>query len=243
MNEHLIQHSTLTSLADGFREKNNITTQLTPSQMITLLNDMDNINTSVQLIDASIENITNSRVTSIGKYSLYQRENLANVNLPAVRIIEDYGFYKCTNLQNCNTPLCETIGAFAFRECSSLVIANFQNATIVEQGAFDGCSMLSSVNFPLITIVEPLTFRKCENLTTIDLANVSNIGTQAFYNSGISSLILRSNTVVSLENKDAFYFTPIEEGTGYIYVPSELVANYKATSEWSVYANQIRAIE
>ena len=85
-------------------------------------------------------------------------------------------------------------------------------------------------------------FRKCEMLSTANFTVVRSIGTQAFYSSGITSLTLGSNTVVTLENPDAFYFTPIEEGSGYIYVPSNLVNSYKTADGWSVYANQIRAI-
>ena len=55
-------------------------------------------------------------------------------------------------------------------------------------------------------------------------------------------MTLRSNTVVTLGSEDAFYFTPIEDGTGYIYVPSNLVDSYKSANGWSTYANQIRAI-
>jgi hypothetical protein len=35
----------------------------------------------------------------------------------------------------------------------------------------------------------------------------------------------------------------IEDGTGYIYVPSALVETYKTASNWVTYAAQIRAIE
>lgn len=115
-------------------------------------------------------------------------------------------------------------------------------ATAIGQGSFDECSSLTSVNLPLLETIAPLSFRKCESLTTVDLPAVTSIGTQAFYSSGITSLTLRSNTVVTLESADAFYFTPIEEGTGYIYVPSNLVDSYKAADGWSTYANQIRAI-
>ena len=107
----------------------------------------------------------------------------------------------------------------------------------IGQGSFDECTALTSVNLPIITAIESLTFRKCENLAIVDLPNVTSIGAQAFYSSGINSLILRSDTVCTLENADAFYFTPIENGTGYIYVPSSLVDSYKNFDGWSVYAN------
>ena len=51
------------------------------------------------------------------------------------------------------------------------------------------------------------------------------------------------STMAKLDNTNTFNSTPIASGTGYIYVPAALVDNYKAATNWSTYANQIRAIE
>lgn len=194
------------------------------------------------IVDGSIENISNNRAKYVRDYAFYQHQNLITANFPIATSIGDYSFYKCPVLTSVNTPSATNIGTFAFKGCSSLTSANYPLATTVGQGAFDECASLSSVNLPVVEVIEPLTFRRCENLTTVDLSAVTNIGTQAFYNSGITSLTLRSNAVCVLDNEDAFYFTPIEDGTGYIYVPSGLVNSYKVADGWSTYANQIRAI-
>ena len=49
--------------------------------------------------------------------------------------------------------------------------------------------------------------------------------------------------MAKLVNKNALQNTMIANGTGYIYVPAELVETYKTTSNWETYADQIRAIE
>ena len=49
--------------------------------------------------------------------------------------------------------------------------------------------------------------------------------------------------MAKLEKTSAFKDTPIESGTGYVYVPSALVDSYKSATNWSTYADQIRAIE
>ena len=46
--------------------------------------------------------------------------------------------------------------------------------------------------------------------------------------------------VLSVDNK---IMTVIASGTGYVYVPSALVNSYKSATNWSTYADQIRAIE
>ena len=54
--------------------------------------------------------------------------------------------------------------------------------------------------------------------------------------------ILRSEMVCTLKSVGAFIRTPIESGTGYIYVPDSLVDTYKTTTNWSTYAAQIKPI-
>lgn len=55
-------------------------------------------------------------------------------------------------------------------------------------------------------------------------------------------LILRSESVCTLKSTGALIRTPIESGTGYIYVPDHLVESYKTTTNWSTFANQIKPI-
>lgn len=195
------------------------------------------------IIDGSIENISNGKATYVRDYAFYQHQNLVTANFPNVTNIGNYSFYKCPSLTFVDAPSVTNIGTFAFKGCSSLITANYPYVTIIGQGAFDECTVLTSVNLPLLETIEPLTFRKCESLTTADLPVATSIRTQAFYSSGITSLTLRSDAICTLENADAFYFTPIEDGAGYIYVPPELVDSYKTADGWSIYANQIMAIE
>lgn len=211
------------------------------------LNDLpdicDYINEAIYgVVDGTIENISNAKATYIREYGFYKHPSLISASFANVTKVKDYAFYQCPALTTVDIPSATEIGNFAFRGCTSLEEINFPNTTTIGQGCFDECISLSSVNFPMLETIAPLSFRKCEAFTAVDLPVVTSIGTQAFYSSGVASLTLRSNTVVTLENADAFYFTPIEAGTGYIYVPSNLVDSYKTADGWSTYANQIRAI-
>ena len=77
-----------------------------------------------------------------------------------------------------------------------------------------------------------------------DFPSATSIGNNAFNGcTKLTSLILRSETMATLSSTGALSGTPIASGTGYIYVPAALVDSYKAASNWSTYANQIRAIE
>ena len=60
----------------------------------------------------------------------------------------------------------------------------------------------------------------------------------------MTAFILRSETkICSITHTSVFTKTPIESGTGYIYVPKALIEDYKVTTNWSVYASQFRALE
>ena len=87
-------------------------------------------------------------------------------------------------------------------------------------------------------------FYNCTALTVVDVPNVTTIGISALGEcTALEALILRSDTIVTMENTNALEKTGIATGTGFVYVPSALVAGYQAATNWSTYANQIRAIE
>ena len=83
-------------------------------------------------------------------------------------------------------------------------------------------------------------FSGCTNLTTIDLPECTSIGDGAFASCvSLTTIILSGNQVVTLKNIRAFNNSAIANGTGYIYVPDNLVDSYKTATNWSTYANSI----
>lgn len=109
--------------------------------------------------------------------------------------------------------------------------------------AFQGCNALKKVVFGSLQTTATECFRGCAALTFADFHALTSIATNVFYDSGLETLIIRTNSVCTLFSTVALSGTPIASGAGYIYVPSALVDSYKTTSPWSTYATQIRAIE
>ena len=72
----------------------------------------------------------------------------------------------------------------------------------------------------------------------------ASIGASGFINcTTLTAVIIRkSDSICTLTNINAFSGTPIASGTGYIYVPNDLVDSYKAATNWSTYATQIKPI-
>ena len=138
-----------------------------------------------------------------------------------ITIVKSELFYNCTNLTTINLPKCTSIDYGAFRVCTSLTTINLPKCTSIGEYAFYYCTNLTTVNLPKCTSIGDGAFHSCTNLTTIILSNnqiVSLMGFLTFNNSGIS------------------------RGSGYVYVPDNLVDSYKTATNWSNYANRIKPI-
>lgn len=158
--------------------------------------------------------------------------------------VRDRAFSSCTSVVSINLPAAKTIGKWAFMQCSKLATVNLPEATTLESSAFSSCPALTSVTIPKVTSLPSQGLYNCTALQKIDLPAVTSISDSVFMmDSKLTAVILRSATLVTLGNKSAFSSSGISAGTGYIYVPSSLVASYKAATNWSAYAAQIRAIE
>lgn len=237
--KYIIQEQTMKNFADFIRNKTGVTQALTPDAMIEVGNT---IIEAAQIIDSSFTELEDIKTTHARNYAFYKDNVKTSISFPNATQIGDYAFYKCANLTSVNIPQTTSIGSFAFRGCSSLTEANFPLTSSIGQNVFDECTSLTSVNMPLITTIDTLMFRYCEALTSAMFPNATQIRTRAFYGSGITSLTLPGSTVCVLESTDAFTFTPIANGTGYIYVPSNLLESYKTSVNWSEYADQIATI-
>lgn len=122
----------------------------------------------------------------------------------------------------------------------------YVNNTVTAIGVYGlaGCTKLTSVVLPAVLRTEGNAMTGCSALTKADFSNLQTIRYSTFYaNNKLVTLIIRTQAVAKLEKTSAFKGTPIESGTGYVYVPSALVNSYKSATNWSTYADQIRAIE
>ena len=137
--------------------------------------------------------------------------------------VKNYAFYYSNNLKSVSFPIATSIGKNAFNSCDTLTTVDFPLVTSIGEYAFNSCDALTTVDFPLVTSIEKYAFNGCDK---------------------ISAVILRNAEVLcTLSAANAFASTPIKTGTGYIYVPSALIEDYKVATNWSTYATQFRALE
>ena len=136
----------------------------------------------------------------------------------------------------------ELVNSLIERTISGAYVNN--TVTIIGRYGLAGCTKLTSVVLPAVRIMDGHSMNGCSELIKADFSNLQNIRYSTFYiNKKLVTLIIRTQAVAKLEKTSAFTGTPIASGTGYVYVPSALVASYKTATNWSTYANQIRAIE
>ena len=179
------------------------------------------------VIDALIERTlsgaySNDRVTTIGNYAFY-RTNITSLDCPNVTSMKQGACFYCENLETINLPKLKYIGDSAFLRCTNLRNAVFPELEggVINAFGYDG--ELVNADLSKASGLYSGAFRDCPKLVTVILRKVDGI--------------------CDLSSTNIFKNTPIESGTGYVYVPAALVDSYKAATNWTVYADQIRAIE
>ena len=111
------------------------------------------------------------------------------------------------------------------------------NTTFAEYG-LGYATKLTSAKAPA-TLVDGYAFANDTNLEVVDLSATSGtvtIANNAFGGcTNLQHVIIRSSTMATLSSTGAFTGTPIALGEGAVYVPTSLVATYKANTNWSNY--------
>lgn len=140
-----------------------------------------------------------------------------------VTALRTYSLSGCSYLEGIRlNEITDVISNYAFTGCSALTFGQFNKAGRIGTYAFRNCTSLKSINMPNLTRIYGNAFNGCtaiEALIFDKIAAVPDVTAGAFDNSGIST------------------------GTGYIYVPAELVEACKAAPVLQDYANQILPIE
>lgn len=148
-------------------------------------------------------------------------------------------------------------GTYSFQDARRLVSASlpslqygYYNYVKLSTGAFSGCTSLTNVDIGSIDRICSNMFQNCSSLAFLELKAVKNIEANAFSGaSSLATLVIRSSTVPTLDNINAFANTPFASGKagGTLYVPQSLISSYQSATNWSTIlgysTNQILPIE
>lgn len=114
---------------------------------------------------------------------------------------------------------------------------------IGEQAMEDAVVMRTLTEFRDDRVTKLYTLARAKALSIVDVPNVVYMPGWAFDGcSTLVTVILRGAAIPEIASQ-TFINTPIASGEGYIYVPAARLEEYKAATNWSSFADQIRAIE
>lgn len=185
---------------------------------------------------------SNDRITTIGVCAFLGCQALTAIDLPNVTQIKRNAFETCKSLQTINLPKVTKFERDVFVD-SAIQQADFPLVTTIGDRCFSMAKSLISANLPLITALPADAFRS-SSIRTADFSAVTNINRTAFTDcTSLETLIIRTPSVCVISDISvALRGSKIASGTGFIYVPDNLVDSYKAATNWVTLAEQIKPI-
>ena len=198
------------------------------------------------IVTKQITNIDYDLATNIHESLFSYCTNLTEVSMMRVTSIESEAFYGCKNLTTASFGRINSMGNSVFESCYKLTSFSYTPGSLstLPNRTFINCYKLSNISLYGISTIESSAFSSCSSIPKIEMPSVTSIKGLVFNHctSLVAVVITKTDTVCTLSNLNAFNDTPISKGTGYIYVPDELVDQYKTATNWSVYANQIKPL-
>ena len=177
----------------------------------------------ILLIERTITKANYPTITKIGAFA-FGGCSLTEINFPEVTELSDCAFFMSDMPSTFSFPKVLTLGeeVFSYNDTvTEITQENFPLLSVLSSQCFKEMFALKKADFTKVTKIEEKVFKKCEALQT---------------------LILRNDKMVTLEGEEIFNDTPIEQGTGSIYVPDALVDTYTADTNWSTYASVIKPL-
>lgn len=185
---------------------------------------------------------SNDRITTVGACAFLGCQALTAIDLPNVTQVNRNAFESCVRLSTINLPKVTALDRGVFTN-SAIQEANFPLVTTIGDNCFYTAKHLTSANLPLVTSL-PINSFRLSTIQTADFAAVTNINRTAFTDcQSLTTLIIRTSSVCVISDISiALRGSKIASGTGYIYVPDDLVNSYKAATNWVAFADQIKPI-
>lgn len=216
----------LGGIADAIRAQTGGEEPLALEEMASAIGSIKNADDYfADVLNKKVAHLVNHKVTAALPANFQSGNNsLVTVDLPNSTGVGESAFANCKNLTDVNLNSAKTLAASVFSSTLALKTAYFPDVeTITGWGYLFNASNVEKVIFLKLTSkFGPGDFNNCRKLV---------------------ALVLGADVVVPLSATNTFTNTPINNGTGYIYVRASLLDAYRSSSNWSVFSAQFRAIE
>lgn len=226
-----VDDTNLKAVADAIRAKNGTEETYKPSEMAAAISEIKTDGADALITRTATEITSNATVIAENAFSYYR--TLITANFPLATEVDSNGFYYCSGLKTLNLPKTKNIGYNSCNGCAALETVYIPECELIDYSGFSGCYVLEQIDLPCVTEMGSYAFRYGYSLKAVILRKpvVCTLGSSPFMN---CYHIL--GTVHETYNPEGVK-------DGYFYVPSAVVEEYKATFDWSSFANQIRALE
>ena len=189
-----------------------------------------------------LESINFERVETIEIYAFEGCTKLTKFNLPSIKDIKAYGFNNCSGIKEVYLPTLTTLGGYAFYNCKGIERVNLPNTTSIGQYSLSGLNSCKLIELNNITFPATLTQYFISTTGRLIINNVNMIYNGCFRTSQFSEIVLPQTNVVGMAVTGAFNGSSVANGTGFVYVPDDLVESYKTATNWTTFASQIKPI-
>lgn len=181
------------------------------------ISSMGDAATFKAIVERTITSFEDDQLTTIGRDAFKACTQLTSINLPAVTSIGSEAFYGCSKLVNVSLPVATSIGGYGFYACYGLINITLPSVTTIESAGFGGCSGLKRIDLPVVTAIKEGAFQSCSALTALIIRNTDSVASAG------NNILSSSNNAI-------------------IYVPDDLVEDYKVTRNWATYFNRIKGL-
>ena len=243
----MVNESDLISIADAIRAKTGGTaTLLYPEEFVSEIGSISGGSVDVDaFLDGTLTELE-SNATSVRDYAFIGLTQLSSLSLPECLTLGSYscagiGTYDSYTKTEVYAPKVTTVGTYCFNT-AKLSTLTLTAATTLNQGCFQRLSA-DNIIMPALTSVPENVFTTASGVKRIELTACSMIASGAFKGmSNLGTLIIHGTQMCYLMGTDTFNNTQIKYGTGFIYVPDEMVSTYQAATNWTALSAQIKGL-
>lgn len=209
-----------------------------------------------QLIEGTLTELYDADATKVGRYALSANKTFTKISLPNAGYIDQYAFNSAEKVTEINLPKAYYLGLYALSSMKSLVNLELPSLKSSYQSSIRGCTVLKTVKLPVLLETPNYLFSNCEALEVADFGSIISIGGNPFQgNYSLKAIIIRTTSQICnnwgtigsalyhFDGKVNANYNPNGLKDGYIYVPRALIEDYKVATNWTVYADQFRALE
>lgn len=195
------------------------------------------------VLSDSVENVYNDKILKLNQYAFYYNQSITGtVELPNAITLGNYSLSSMRNKKFIGNKV-NTIGMNCFYG-SAIEEICCKKVTSLGAQCLAGCNKLKKCYMPLVI------FSGTGHISSTSLEYLC-VQARDYFSASINikndlnakMIVLNCLKLVTCSSIANFPSYALTEGECYFYVPSSLLETYKTATNWSTYADRIRAIE